>query len=88
MDLETRKVGDLQAFREDRADILEMREDAFGSDVALATENLIAIHGEAIKEHPLFLSRGLDKPVHQRFEGIELTLVNFEVWVETAAGGE
>ncbi|MEY2511778.1 MAG: hypothetical protein QOE26_2541 [Verrucomicrobiota bacterium] len=44
------QIGDLQCFREQRPDILQMYEKPFRICVTFATENFIAVDGELIEK--------------------------------------
>ena len=66
-------------FREQRAHIVEMRENAFGIGVAFAAENFVAVDGKAV-EKILFLGRGfLDETRESGFDRLQFSGMHFEV---------
>ena len=71
-------------FREQRAHIVEMRENAFGVGVAFAAENFVAVDAEPI-EKILFLRRGfVDEARKPGFDRLQFPGMHFEEGGSTA----
>jgi hypothetical protein len=77
------EIGHGEHLREQRADVVEMRENAFGVDVAFAAENFVVVNGKPI-EKILFLGRGfLNETWKPGFDCLQLPRMDIEVRVQT-----
>src|SRR5438874_10420731 len=77
-----REIGHLHRLGQKRADVVEMREQAFGVFVGFATKKLIAVPAEFVEEHSL-LSRGLGHEARQhRLDRVPFPRMNSEVRVQ------
>ena len=73
------EIGHGEHFREQRANVVEMRENAVGVGVAFAAENFVAVNAEAV-EKILSLGRGfLDKTREPGFDRLQFPGVHFEI---------
>lgn len=52
------EIGAFEHFRQQRADVIEVRQNAFGTFVRFATENFVAVGSEPV-EKIIFFGRGL-----------------------------
>lgn len=77
------QIGDLQCFREQRADVLQMREKPLRIRIAFATENFITVESELIKKILLFLRRYFDERQESRLERLQLSRINFEIRMQS-----
>jgi hypothetical protein len=77
------QVGNLERFREQRADVLQMREQPFRIRVGFATENFIAVNGEFIKKVFLLARGSRNEPRKRRRENLQLSRMNFEIRMQT-----
>ena len=50
MQFQPDEIGHRQHLREQHADVVEMRENAFGIGVTFATENFVAVNGESVEK--------------------------------------
>ena len=72
-----------ERFREQRADVVEMRENAFGVSVAFAAENFVAVDGKPV-EKILSLGGGfLNETWEPGFDRLQFPRMDFEVRMET-----
>ena len=51
------EIGNREHFREQRADVIEMRQNAFGTFVRFATENFVTVDSEPVEKDFLFQSQ-------------------------------
>lgn len=73
------EIGHGQHFRQQRTDILQMSENAFGVCVTFPAEHFIAVDGKLV-EKILFLSRGfLDEAWKSGFDRLQFSRVHFEI---------
>lgn len=83
MYFDSREIGHRQQFREQRADVLEMRENALGALVRFATEDFVAVDAEFVKKI-LFLGRSfLDKSREPGFDRVEFSGMHFKIGMQT-----
>jgi len=72
----------LERFSEQRANVVQMGENALGISIAFTAENFVVLDGEPI-EKILLLARGfIDESRQRRFERLEFSWMNFEVWMK------
>jgi len=77
------EIGHFENFREQRTDVIEMRENAAGVFISFATENFVAVNAEPV-EKILFLAPGfLDEPREARFDRVEFSRMRFEIRMQT-----
>ncbi len=80
---ESDQIDHREHLREQRADVLNVRENALGSGVSFAAETFVAVNGESVEKIP-FLSRSfLDKPREPSFDNINFLRMYFKVRVKT-----
>jgi hypothetical protein len=77
------QVRDFERFRQQHADVLEMREHAVGSDITFTAKNFVAIDAEAIEKIVLLGRRFLLKGRERGFERLEFSWMHFKVRVKT-----
>lgn len=83
MHFDSDEIGHPEHFGEWYADVVEVRENTFGVNVAFAAENVVSVDGKSIEEI-LFLGRSLlDKAREPRFHFLQLARMDFEVRVQT-----
>ena len=79
MHFEPGQIDHGEHFREQRADVVEMRQNAFGIDVTLTTKHFIAVDGKLI-EKILFLGLGLlDETREATFDRLQFSGMHFEI---------
>ena len=88
VDLDAVELGDGEGFLDAGADVFEMAEDAGGTDVGLAAEDLVAANGEVVVEAGVLGAGAGYEFLHGFFEGVELTGLDFEVWVDADGLGK
>src|SRR5438874_10501228 len=82
------EIGHGEHFREQRADVVEMRENAVGIGVAFTAENFVAVNGKPV-EKVLFLARGfLDKTREPGFDRLQFSRMHFEIGMKADEVGE
>ena len=73
------EIGHGEHFREQCADVVEMRENAVGVGIAFTAENFVAVNGKPVEKVP-FLGRGfLDKTREPGFDRLQFSGVYFEI---------
>src|SRR5438067_7972852 len=73
------EIGHGEHFREQRADVVEMRENAVGIGVAFTAENFVAVNGKPV-EKVLFLGRGfLNETREPGFDRLQFSRMHFEI---------
>jgi hypothetical protein len=79
MNLKASQLGNLESFVQQSTHVLEMIQHGLGALVALAAMDLVSIKTEPVVK-TLGLATGLlDELFTQRFEGLQLTLVNLKI---------
>ena len=74
MNFQPREIGHGEHLREQRANVLEVRENALGTVVTFAAEKFLAVNGEPV-EKTILLSRSLlDKPREPSFDRPPISL--------------
>lgn len=73
------QIGNCERLREERADVVQMSEQAFRIRVGFSTENFIAIDGELIEKILLLACSSRDEPRKRRRENLKLSRMDFEV---------
>jgi hypothetical protein len=79
VDLETRKVCQRESFRQQSADVFEMRQHAFRIGVTLATVDLIAVETKTIIETLWLVRRLADEALAQGPECVEFSRMRLEI---------
>jgi len=79
MHFEAREISHGKHFREQRANVLEVCENALGAFVRFAAENLVLVNAEHIEKILILASSFRDKVLQHSLDRIELTGVDFEV---------
>jgi len=59
---QTNQIGHSKHLREQRADIVEVRDNAVGAFVSFTAENFVTVNAEPVKKILLFTRRFLDEP--------------------------
>jgi len=86
MNFEPDEIGHGEQFRERCADVVEMRERAFGVGVTFATKNFVAVDGKLVEEI-LFLSRRfLDEPQESGSDCLQFPGMHFKIGMNTDEG--
>ena len=67
------QVRDFERFRQQRADVLEMREHIVGSDITFTAKNFVAIDAEAIEKIVLLGRSFFLKGRERSFERLEFS---------------
>jgi len=73
------EISYLQDFREQRADIVEMREHALGAFVAFPAEYFITVDAESVEEIFCFTRSFRHETPQRSFDRFEVPRVHFEV---------
>src|SRR5437763_10595350 len=81
--LEPRQVRDLERFREQCANVLQMSEQPLRIRIAFATKNFITVDGEPIEKILFFARSLLNERREPGFERLHFSRMNFEVRMQT-----
>ena len=83
MQFQTNQIGHRKHLREQRADIVEMRENAVGAFVSFTAENFVTVNAEPVEEIFLSARRFLDEPPYHSLSRIEFSRMHFELRTKT-----
>src|ERR1700736_1964329 len=83
VDFYSDQVRDFERFRQQRADVLEMREHIVGSDITFTAKNFVPIDAEAIEKVVLLGRRFFLKGRERGFDRLEFSWMHFKVRVKT-----
>jgi len=77
------KIGHGKLLPEERANIVEVGENALGCFVAFAAENFVAVNTEIVENIPLFGGSFFDEARERSFDRVELSGMRFERRMDT-----
>ena len=83
MDFEADQIRNLECLREHGANILKMREQRLGIDVAFATEDFVVVDGELVEKILRLPLRLRDKIRQRRLDHLQFARMHLKVWMET-----
>ena len=79
MDFYSGEIGHGEHFREQRANVVEMREDTFGSFVRFAAENFVAVDVKPVEKIIFFGRSFLDETREPGFDRLQFSRVHFKI---------
>lgn len=87
VDFEPDDIGEFEKFSEQFADVSEMSENAFGTDVGFAAKGGVAVAGEIVIQAGRLGGGFFNERWHERGKGFEVTFTDFEIRMEADGVG-
>ncbi len=87
VDFETGDIGEFEKFSEEFANVSEVGENTFRTDIGFAAEGDVAVAAEIVIQARRLGGGFLDEGRHQRGKGFEISFTDFEIRMEADGVG-
>ena len=77
------EISHFEHFREQRTNIIQMRENAVGAFVRFPAQNFIAADSESIEKTIFFSGSFLYEPRKAGLDRLQFAWMDFKIWMET-----